>query len=147
MQSTLANGLSRTGWLLWKMFLELDSDRYPLSTYGDVAFRIYGPWARHSVNVLQSVQILFNVGVIIIGNAQGLSEVVTGRVCFSVLCLIWAVLGVVIGQIRTLAKLSYLTNLAIWMNLLVMFMVMGVVAHTEPYYAAGLAANGAGYGL
>jgi len=125
------------------MFLKLDSDKYPLRTYGDVAYRIWGPWARHSVNALQSVQIVFNVGLVIIGNAQGLAEVSLGKVCFSVLCLIWGLAGCIIGQVRTLAKLSYFTNLAIWMNLFVMFMVMGVVSHTKPYYAAALASNGA----
>lgn len=45
-----------TGYQLWIMFMHLDSDRYPLKTYGDIAFRIYGPWARYTVNVLQSLQ-------------------------------------------------------------------------------------------
>lgn len=124
------------------MFLQLDSNRYPLRTYGDVAFRIYGPWARHSVNALQSIQIVFNVGLVIISNSQGLAQVTKGKLCFSVICLIWGILGVCVGQIRTLAKLSYFTNCAIWMNLLVMFITMGVVAHSTPYYEAALASNG-----
>lgn len=112
-------------------------------TYGDVAFRIYGPWARHSVNLLQSIQILFNVGVIIIGNSQGLSEIVKGKLCFSVICLIWAFTGALIGQVRSLRNLSHFTNFNLWMNLLFIFMVMGVVSHSAPYYEAALSSNGA----
>jgi len=132
----------RSGYLLFTMFLKLDSDRYPLKAYGDIAFRVYGPMARHGVNILQSIQILFTVGVIILGNAQGLSQVTKYKVCFSVLSLIWALVGMLIGQIRTLTKLSYFTNIAIWMNLLVMFITIGVVAHTAPYYDAAIATNG-----
>ena len=128
--------------MLYTMFLRLDSDRHPLKTYGDIAFRVYGPVAKHGVNILQSIQILFNVGLIVLGNAQGLSQVTKYKVCFAVLCLIWALVGMAIGQIRTLAKLSYFTNLAVWMNLLVMFITMGVVAHTAPYYDAAIVYNG-----
>jgi hypothetical protein len=44
-----------TGWLLWRMFLMLDSNQYPMKTYGDFAFRIFGGFARHIVNILQSI--------------------------------------------------------------------------------------------
>ena len=33
-------------------------------------------------NVLQSLQLIFNVGIIILGNGQGLSQVVMFKVCF-----------------------------------------------------------------
>jgi len=36
-----------SGLLLWYMFLKLDSDRYPLRSFGDLGYRIYGPWFRH----------------------------------------------------------------------------------------------------
>ncbi len=35
-----------------------------------------------------------------------------------------------LGQIRTLQRLGYLANAAIWMNLFIIFMTMGVVAHS-----------------
>lgn len=64
-----------TGWQLWRMFLMLDSNQYPMKTYGDFAFRIYGKFARHIVNVLQSIQLIFNVGIIIISNGQGIWQI------------------------------------------------------------------------
>lgn len=45
----------------------LDSDRFPVRGYGDLAEKIVGGWARHTVNILQSVQLIFNVAVVILG--------------------------------------------------------------------------------
>lgn len=71
-----------SGYLLYKMYLGMDSDQYPLRTYGDLAFRLYGPAVRHSFNFLQSIQLLCNVGVIVVGNGQALSQVSKFRLCY-----------------------------------------------------------------
>lgn len=42
-----------TGLVLWRLFLALDSARYPIKTYSDIAERIFGRPARHVVTVLQ----------------------------------------------------------------------------------------------
>lgn len=134
-----------TGWQMWQMFLRLDSDKYPMKTYGDIAFRVYGKLARYLLNILQSIQLLFNVGVIIIANGQGLYQV-NSNICFIVCCVIWTVLGMVIGQIRTLQKFGWIANAAIWLNIVVMIMTMAVVTHTAPNYTAAAAENGADIG-
>lgn len=41
-----------------------------------------------------------------------------------------------LGQIRTLRKFSWVANLAIWMNIITLIMTMGAVAHTPPNYQA-----------
>ncbi|KAI9818332.1 MAG: hypothetical protein M1826_001394 [Phylliscum demangeonii] len=130
-----------TGWQLWQMYLHLDSDRYPLRTYGEMAYRVLGNWARYVVNVLQSIQLLFNVGVIILSNSQGLSQVAKDKVCFSALCVIWTVLGMGLGQIRTLQRYGWVANAAIWLNVVVLIMTMAVVAHSVPNYHAALTQN------
>ena len=70
---------------LWRMFLGLDSTRYPLRNYGDLAFRIFGNWARVIVNVLQSFQFFLNVILLIIGKGQSLAQLVnrggSGYIC------------------------------------------------------------------
>lgn len=85
------------GFCLWKTFLGLDSDRYPLNSYGDMSFRIFGNWARHLVNFLQSVQLLFNVAIIMVVNGDSLEEIITGSgkasVCYVILIFIWAIAG------------------------------------------------------
>lgn len=50
-----------TGLILWRLYIRLDSVRYPLKTYADIAERIFGRAARHVVNLLQSLQLLINV--------------------------------------------------------------------------------------
>lgn len=123
------------------MFLGLDSFQFPLRTYGDLAYRLYGPIARHSVNFLQSVQLLCNVGIIVISNGQALSQVSKFRLCYAICCLVWAIAGFFVGQVRTLQKYGWLANAAIWMNLLIIFMSMGVAAHSDPNYAAAQGAS------
>ncbi len=131
------------GFLLWKMFLALDSDKYPLKTYGDIAFRVYGSVIRHGINFLQVFQLLFNVGIIIISNGQSLSQMAAkgpelnqNGACFIVLCFVWAIAGMLLGQIRTLQRLGYLANLAVWLNVFVIIATMAIVAHTHPNYVA-----------
>lgn len=53
-------------------------------------------------NILQSIQLIFNVGIIILGNGQGLSQIAKFRLCFSVCMVVWTLAGMIIGQIRTL---------------------------------------------
>lgn len=67
-----------SGYQLWKTFLALDSSKYPVSGYGDLAFRIYGPWARHLVNILQSSQYFLNVTLITVSGGQGLVQLAAG---------------------------------------------------------------------
>ena len=50
--------------------------------------------------------------------------------------MIWAVLGMVLGQIRTLQKFGWIANFAVWMNVLLMVLVMAAVTHSEPNYEA-----------
>ncbi|KAL8850216.1 MAG: hypothetical protein Q9221_004815 [Calogaya cf. arnoldii] len=124
----------------------LDSDRYPLRCYGDIAYRVAGSIARHTVNIFQSVQLLFNVGISIIQNGQGLAQISKGSVCFIILCFVWAIAGAVLGQIRTLRRLGWLAHAAIWLNVLTLIITTAVVFHSDPNYDAALANNNAAKG-
>jgi len=75
-----------SGMQLWKMFCGLDSTRYPMRNYGDLAFRVFGSSARLGVNILQSFQFFLNVVLLIESNGQGLAQMVagpnnTGHIC------------------------------------------------------------------
>jgi hypothetical protein len=78
-----------SGYLLWTVFLGLDSYEFPLKNYGDLAFRVYGTIPRYFVNILQSIQLLCSVGLIVISNGQAISQVSKFRLCYAVCCLIW----------------------------------------------------------
>ena len=53
-------------------------------------------------NILQSLQLIFNVAIIVLGNGQGLSQIAKFKICFSVCLIIWTVAGMLIGQVKTL---------------------------------------------
>lgn len=130
------------------MFLQLDSDRYPLKTFGDLAYRVYGSFARHTVSLFQSVQLFLNVGIIIVVNGQSLSQIAAkgpdktqNGPCFIILCFVWAIAGALLGQIRTLQKLAWIANAAIWMNVFIIISSMAVIAHSGPNFTAAKANN------
>jgi hypothetical protein len=98
------------------------------------------------VNVLQSFQFFLNVTLIIVSNGQGLAQMAAGVGGTGFLCCksrvvavlsnaeklmfvtvigaeaIFMVMGFLLGQIRTLQRLSWLANLAIWLNVVVIIM-------------------------
>lgn len=125
-----------TGFLLWNMYLKLDSVKYPLKTYGDIVGRIYGKSTRYLIDVLQAIQLFCNVAVIILGNGQGLSEVTKGKGCYTVLILVWALAGMIVGQIKSLQRFGFLATAAIWMNVFVIVATMVCVSKWDPDYTA-----------
>ncbi|KID93092.1 amino acid transporter [Metarhizium guizhouense ARSEF 977] len=134
-----------SGYLLWDCFMGLDSFQFPIKSFGDIGFRVYGTWCRYLFNILQAIQLICNVGAIIISNGEALSEAVKFKLCYAICCLVWALAGFVLGQIRTLQKFTWLANVAVFLNLLIMFITMGAAAHTPPLYSAS--ASSAGYSI
>ena len=124
----------------------VDSYQFPVKHYGDLAFRIIGRPARYMFNILQSIQLICSVGLIIISNGEALSEAAQFKLCYAICCLVWALAGFVLGQIRTLQKFGWLANAAVWINLLIMFITMGVAAHSDPLFSAGTSAAGGSIG-
>lgn len=127
-----------SGFLLWWMFLKLDSERYPIKSFGDLGQRIYGNWFRHLCHILQSLQLVFNVGLIILTNGQSLSQMSKFKLCFSVCNVVWALAGMILGQIRTLQKFGSIAHLSIWLNVAILIMTMAFVANSLPNYQASL---------
>jgi hypothetical protein len=124
----------------------MDSYQYPIRSFGDLGYRLYGPWMRHLFNLLQAIQLLLNVGLLVISNGEALSQAAKFNLCFAICCLIWCLVGFFVGQIRTLQKLGWLANLAVWLNLICMFISMGGVSHYPPNYKAAAGAAGATLG-
>ncbi|TFK47166.1 hypothetical protein OE88DRAFT_1666471 [Heliocybe sulcata] len=132
-----------TGLILWRLFCRLDSEQYPIRTYSDLAERIFGKWFKHFCSVLQSLQLIINVGTILLSNGQSVAQIAAyHEFCFSVQILIWALVGMVAGQIRTLKNYGWLANAAIWINLLIIFISMGFIAHSPPNYASAVSTYG-----
>jgi len=125
-----------SGYLLYQCFCGLDSYHFPVRSYGDLGFRLYGNWVRILFNILQSIQLILNVGSIIISNGEALSQAVQFKLCYVICTLVWAIAGFVFGQVRTLKKFSWLANLAVWINLGVMAVTMYAAYRGPPNYQA-----------
>lgn len=68
------------------------------------------------------------VGTICLGNAQSVAQIaVSHEFCFSVGILIWAIVGMIIGQVRTLKNYGWLANSAVWLNLTLIFIVSNII--------------------
>lgn len=86
--------------------------------------------------------------------------------------VIFAIVGIVVGQIRSLgyvherfiahksqdsadfhlllvplSNFSIMANASVWINLLIIFLSMGFIAHSPPNYAAAQASYGADIGM
>jgi len=105
------------------MYIHLDSDRHACKSYGDIAYRIFGPWARYCVNVLQSLQLLFIVSGVVLSSGQSIAQISKNSICYIICIFIYTIVGMFVGQVRTLQKFGWLANLAVWLNLLIMFIV------------------------
>jgi len=92
-----------------------------MKSYADTFFRVYGRWARHGVNILQAIQLLFQVSILILSNGQSISQVSKEKLCFIVCLIIFMAAGMVVGQIRTLQRFGWLANFAVWINVLIIF--------------------------
>ncbi|KAJ7159620.1 transmembrane amino acid transporter protein-domain-containing protein [Mycena filopes] len=136
-----------SGVMLNRIYLRIDSVRYPITLYGDMCERTVGSWLKYISSFLQCVQLTINVGLICLTNGQSLSQIIagpnqTGHLCFSVSVVIWALCGMVIGMIRGLGNFSILANASVYLNLLIIFISIGFAANSLPNYAAAFASSG-----
>ncbi|KAG9574486.1 amino acid transporter-like protein, partial [Aureobasidium melanogenum] len=147
---TVFGGLAAlSGWYCYWTFLNLDSDRYPIRDFGQAFYRVFGAPMRHTVNILQTLQMFLLVAVLILNNGGAISEISIGKngehgngLCFIICLLILAILGVVLGQIRTLQRFGWLANLSVWTTVICSFLAIGASATSPPNYAVMLSTFG-----
>lgn len=121
----------------------MDSYEFPMKSYGDMGYRLVGQPMRYLFNFLQAIQLILNVGLIVVSNGEALSQAVTFRLCFAICCLLWAVAGFFLGQIRTLQKFGWLANVAVWINVAIMAVTMYAAYEYAPNYQASAISAGA----
>ncbi|TVY83168.1 hypothetical protein LSUE1_G004759 [Lachnellula suecica] len=124
-----------SGYLLWRVFLGTDSYQFPARNYGDVAYRTWGAPARHITNFIQALGLLLILGQVTIQFGENISQVSMFKLCYVVCPVLFVVAGFFMTQIRTLKNYGLVANFAVWLNLLVIFISMGVIANSAPNYA------------
>ena len=124
-----------SGYLIWHVYLGLDSYEFPCRNYGDLAFRTWGTSARYLTNILQALGLLLLLGQVTIQYGQNISQVSQFRLCYIICPLLFVIAGFFMTQIRTLKNYGLVANFSVWLTLLVIFITMGVIAHSPPNYA------------
>jgi hypothetical protein len=66
------------------------------------------------------------------------------KLCYVICPVIFVVAGFFLTQIRTLKAYGWVANLAVWLNLLVIFITMGVVANSPPNFAVATLGSAGG---
>ncbi|KAK1216975.1 hypothetical protein PQX77_020379 [Marasmius sp. AFHP31] len=131
---------------------ELDAARRALRTAGwvsifylittDILGPFNAPFAFSQVGYVPGA-ILYVVSTICLSNGQAVEQIARShKFCFSVAIIIWTIVGMIIGQIRTLKNYGWLANSAVWLNLTIIFTSMGFVAHSPPNFESAKAAFG-----
>ena len=120
------------GQVIWKLYLSLDSSRFPVVCYADLGERMFGRVIRHVFNIFQSLQLVFNVALLINGNAETLAQLVNFKACFMVMAVVWFLVGGLGGQIRSLKNFAWFANCNIWLNIATMIMTIYGCAHYLP---------------
>ena len=128
-----------TGMVLSRLYMHYDTEAAPLRTYGDISERVfayYGPrWAKAArtyTAVLQSLQLLLNVAVIILGSGQALYQIADYNVCFISMTVAFTAAGFLVGFIKQLRSLSHIANSCIYINIGVCIATLAVAATSSP---------------
>ncbi|KAI1638291.1 hypothetical protein F4809DRAFT_649416 [Biscogniauxia mediterranea] len=142
-----------SGWLMWRIYLQLDSERYPVANFADVFGRLFGAGVETFVNVAQTLLLVCIIGLTILMNGQAISQMSQGAdrasgggICFVACLLIFVVAGFLVSQIRTLRRLGWLAHCAAWLNLVIVVAVMVLVTRYSPNFQATMASFGPQWG-
>lgn len=89
--------------------------------------------------------------MLILSNGQSISQISKGPnggpgVCFVACLIIFMIAGFFLGQIRTLQRFSWIANISVWLNVLIMIIVMAVVTRTPPNFVATQGSFGDAFG-
>ena len=107
-----------------------------MMSYGDPFFRLFGKKSRHAINIAQSLQQFLTVAVLILGKTVNLTQLSKGKVCFSGMMCIVLIIGMLSGIIRSLTKIGWLSNAAVFINIANFLIIMIAAATYEPLYSA-----------
>lgn len=118
------------GQILWKLYMNLDSERYPIKSYGDVANRTFGTAGRNIVNTVQMLQLTLLTATLLALVSRPLADQISPTFCILFMSVIMTVVGIVFSQIRTLRNISAISYFNIFLSIGVMiFGMFGAVLY------------------
>ncbi|GMK54271.1 hypothetical protein CspeluHIS016_0108570 [Cutaneotrichosporon spelunceum] len=120
------------GQMLWRVYMNVDSEEFPVRSYADLGERTYGPPAKFLLNSLQALQLMFNVGMFIVLQGQALAQIINFRFCYVVLNVFFALAGMLITQIRTIRNMAWFSTVNVFINLTIMLITAVGVGLYDP---------------
>ncbi|KAJ6109203.1 hypothetical protein N7486_001437 [Penicillium sp. IBT 16267x] len=122
-----------SGWMIWRTFLGLDSSRFPVLSFGDPFFRLFGPGARHFINFTQALQMFLTVAVVLLGQTQLIAQLAASvNLCYIVCALIALFVSMSSGYMRSLKHLGWFCNLSVWINIVSFIIICAAAAKYGP---------------
>ena len=73
-----------SGYLIWRVFLGVDSYEFPARNYGDLGFRTWGTTARYFTNIMQALGLLLILGQVTIQFGENISQASKFKLCYVV---------------------------------------------------------------
>ena len=107
-----------------------------MCSYGDPFFRLFGKKSRHCINFAQALQQFLTVAVLIMSKSLNISQIAHSSLCFSGVMVLVMGIGMISGIIRSLKKIGWLSNAAVFMNITNFLIIMCAAALYKPYYPA-----------
>ena len=88
-----------------------------MQSFGDPFLRLFGVKARHFINIAQSLQQFLTVAILIFSKALNIEQIAKGKVCFIAMMVVIMAVGMLGGFIRSLKKIGWISNAAVWFNI------------------------------
>jgi len=134
------------GMLIWRQFLDLSSSTHPVRTFADLAYRIWGRPGKILVMLAHAIYLILAVSLLILGSAQGLSQIIKAKFCFVGLMGFFTIAGIGLGQIKTLKVYSSIASFSVFFTITSCCITMGGVANFKPNYSAAYTQDNVSYG-
>ncbi|GME82066.1 unnamed protein product [Ambrosiozyma monospora] len=125
---TLASGAA-----IWWIFLMLDSPEYPIKTFADIGYALFGEWGRQSIIFLQVVSLILTCATSLIATGEAVIILRDERVCWAGILLLLAGVTWLLCQIKQLNHLGKICVLVAFANYVNVFTQLGYVG--EPNWA------------
>ncbi|GME74161.1 unnamed protein product [Ambrosiozyma monospora] len=119
---TLASGL-----VIWWIFLMLDSPEYPIKTFADIGYALFGEWGRQLIIFLQVVSMMLTCASALVATGEAVIILRDQRVCWAGILLLLAGVGWILCHIRQLSNLGKICVFVAFANYVNVFTQLGYV--------------------
>lgn len=77
------------------------------------------------------------VAIVLLGNAQSFSQIIQFRLCFAVILVLFTLLGIAIGYIRTFRGLAHFARFSVFGVITIIIIIIASTTNTYPFFEDG----------